>query len=85
MINENLRARMADHGSNAFNLGRWYWVKIEGKDNECTVFISTYRPCKNTACINSVWNQQVRFFQREDWRQDLGILDNFCFTTPITR
>ena len=53
-INENFRARKVDHGGNSCNLGRWSWVNIEGKDNKCTVFISSYRPCKNTAGINTV-------------------------------
>ena len=78
-INENLRARMADHCGDSFHIGRWSWVKIKGKDKKCTVFISAYRyrPCKNTVGINPVWNQQVRFFQYEDWCQDPDILENF--------
>ena len=76
-INEKLKAIKADHCDDSFNAGRWSWVKIEGKDKKFTVFISAYRPYKNTAGINSVWNQQVRFFQKENQYQEPDILDNF--------
>ena len=60
-----MRSGMADKYSDPTKLGRWTWVRIEGKAGEATVFVSAYRPCKNTKGMSTVWNQQVRYFQRE--------------------
>ena len=40
-------------------------------------FISAYRPYKNTKGISSVWNQQVRYFQKGVQSQDPKIHKNF--------
>ena len=67
-INENMVSRKDKEGSgfDETGLGRWSWVRIEGKAKELTVFISAYRPCKNRKDLNSVWNQQERFFKTRD-------------------
>ena len=53
------KSLMSDKGSDPTGLGRWTWVCIEGKSGEATVFVSVYRPCKNTSGTLTVWNQQV--------------------------
>ena len=57
-ITKKISSRKDKAGSscNKTGLGRWTWVRIEGKANELTVFISTYRLCKNRNDLNSVWN-----------------------------
>ena len=40
-------------------------MDIEGKAGKATVFVSAYRPCKNTLGTLTVWNQQVQYIQRE--------------------
>ena len=59
-MNENYISREVDHSKDSQNLGRWLWLRIEGKDNVSTVFIPAYKPCKNTKGITSILNQQVR-------------------------
>ena len=58
-VNTNLKSRMSDKRSDPIGFGRWTWVRIEGKAGEATVFVSAYRPCKNTLWTLTVWNQQV--------------------------
>ena len=45
-LTADMRSRMASKGSDPSKLGRWTWVRIEGKAGESTVFVSAYRPCK---------------------------------------
>ena len=47
------------HGADEEGLGRWTWVRVKGKGNTHTRFISAYCPVKNTKGFSSVWNQQV--------------------------
>ena len=54
---------MATKGSDPTKLGRWTWVRIEGKAGESTVFVSAYRPCESTNDTDTVWNQHVRYYQ----------------------
>lgn len=49
------------------------WVRIEGKAGEATLFVSVYRPYKNTEWMLTVWNQHVRYFQREKEVEKLDI------------
>ena len=45
-------------------------------------FISDYRPCKNIKGLTTVWNKQVRYFQKEHQIQDPDIhklFDNNLF------
>ena len=62
-ITADIKSRMASKGSDPSKLGRWTWVRIEGKAGESTVFVSAYRPCKRTSGIDTVWNQHVRYYQ----------------------
>ena len=41
-LNADLRSRMTTKGSGPTKLGRWTWVRIEGKAGESTVFVSAY-------------------------------------------
>ena len=67
-ITKNMVTRKDKEGSgfDETGLGRWSWVRIEGKAKELTVFISAYRPCKNRKNLISVWNQQERFFKSKE-------------------
>ena len=64
-INAYLKSRKADKLADPTGLGQLTWVRIEVKAEEATVFVSTYRPYKNTTGTLTVWNQHVRYFQRE--------------------
>ena len=56
---------MASKGSDPTKLGLWTWVRIEGKAGKSTVFVSAYRPCKNTTSMDTVWNQHVQYYPDE--------------------
>ena len=64
-LTADMKSRMVSKGSDPTKLGRWTWVRIEGKAGESTVFVSAYRPCKNTTGMDTVWNQHVRYYQDE--------------------
>ena len=57
--------RSSGNGSDPIKLGRWTWFCIGGKDNIATTFVSAYCPCKNVNGLNTVWNQQARYFKQE--------------------
>ena len=67
-LNANLKSRMTTSGSGGdpTKLGRWTWVRIGEKDGIATVFVSAYRPCKNTSGLHTVWSQQERYFKEHE-------------------
>ena len=79
-----MKSRMASKGNNPTKLGRWTWVRIEGKAGESTVFVSAYCPCKNTIGKDIVWNQHVHYYQdaREIEEPDVHalFLEDLCKT-----
>ena len=64
-ITEDMRARKSDDGGDPTKLGRWSYVRIHGRRGESTIFVSAYRPCKNTKDTGSVWMQHDRYYQQE--------------------
>ena len=76
-LTADMKSRMASKGSDPTKLGRWTWVRIEGKAGESTVFVSAYRPCKSTTGMDTVWNQHVRYYQRERDIEEPDIHDLF--------
>ena len=69
-LTADMKSRIVDKGSDPTKLGWWTWVRIEGKAGESTVFVSAYRPCRNTTGIDTVWSQHVRCYQQERTIQD---------------
>ena len=69
-----MKSRMVSKGVNPSKLGRWLWVRIRGKAGESTIFVSAYRPCKNTNGVDTVWKQHVRYYQDEREIKDLADL-----------
>ena len=65
--------RVVDKGEDTHRLGRWTWMKIEGRHQHCTKVLTAYRPHKNTSSLGTVYNQQLRY-----WREDQN-----NFTCPI--
>ena len=43
-------------------LGRWTWIRLEGRLNTFSNYIAAYRPCRNENDAASTWNQHVRCF-----------------------
>ena len=49
-------------GADPTGLGRWTWVRVRGKDNMHTRFISAYKPCRSKATTGTTWAQQLNYF-----------------------
>ena len=45
-------------GKDPTKLGRWTWMRLRGKDQIHTRFVSAYRPCKNVG-ISTTWTQHL--------------------------
>ena len=50
-------------GGDEENLGRWTWIRIRGRNNVFTRFVSAYRPCENKNGIRTVWTQHINHFR----------------------
>lgn len=59
--------RVIETGRDKSNLGRWSWIKLQGKNNIKLRVITAYRPCKpSSAGPNTAYSQQERFFDITD-------------------
>ena len=56
------RGHHASNGVDSSGLGRWTWIRLEGKLNTFASYIAAYRPCHNDKDVASTWNQHVRYF-----------------------
>jgi hypothetical protein len=61
-VNEAVN-RARDGGKDATGLGRWVWMRFQGKEGHMTRVVSVYRPCCTSNKELSVWEQQVRYFR----------------------
>ena len=52
-LTADMKSRMVSKGADPTKLGRWTWVRIEGKASECTVFVSAYHPCKSIKGVST--------------------------------
>ena len=64
-LTDDMKSLMAAKGVDPSKLGQRTWVRLECKAGEATVFVSAYRPCKRITGMCTVWNQHVRYYQRE--------------------
>jgi len=69
MTNEALPRTIAS-GTDPEELGRWSWVRIQGRDGVHTRVLSAYRPVKNTSYIGSTYQQQLRYFRSQNNHTD---------------
>ena len=49
-------------GSDPERLGRWTWIRLRGRDQIHTRFVSAYRPCKNIG-TSTTWTQHLNHFR----------------------
>ena len=52
----------AGAGADSTGLGRWTWVRYQGKHNVTLRVVSIYQPCESKASPGSVYNQHKRYF-----------------------
>jgi endonuclease/exonuclease/phosphatase family metal-dependent hydrolase len=55
--------RAKNSGQDPTGLGRWVWMRFQGRNGHMTRVVSLYRPCKSTNRAASVYEQQVRYFK----------------------
>lgn len=67
-------------GEDEKGLGRWVWMKFEGRDNVKTAIVQLYRPVKNTDDAGSTYNQQLQVLDREPLSQFDSDLQNLLST-----
>ena len=56
------RGHHVGNGVDSSGLGRWTWIRLEGKLNTFSSYIAVYWPCRNKKDLPSTWNQHVRYF-----------------------
>ena len=54
--------RVVEKGVDDSGLGRWTWMRIQGKHGHFTRVLSAYRPCKSTATLGTVYRQQLTYW-----------------------
>jgi hypothetical protein len=74
LATQELAHRCIGTGRDPTNLGRWAWIKIQGKEG-CTIRIATaYRPWESQGA-STVFHQQARgLSQKEDHRNPINTL-----------
>mmetsp|Transcript_92730 Transcript_92730/g.181702 ORF Transcript_92730/g.181702 Transcript_92730/m.181702 type:complete len:229 (-) Transcript_92730:13-699(-) len=55
-LGDDLTARKTHSGTDPTGLGRWSWIRIQGKQGFTTIFVAAYRPNDNRRDSGSVWN-----------------------------
>ena len=65
---DRLCHKILDKGQDNYNLGRWSWVRYEGKKGRILRIITAYRPTKNTkgSGSNKTYIQQLRYLEKEN-------------------
>ena len=55
-LDENLGSHKVSegYGTDKEKLGRWMWIRVRGKNEVHTRFVSAYKPCKNIG-LGTVW------------------------------
>ena len=54
--------RVVEKGVDDSGLGRWTWMRTQGKHGHFTRVLSAYRPCKSTATLGTVYRQQLTYW-----------------------
>jgi hypothetical protein len=54
-----LAHRIIESGSDTTNLGRWDWIRIQGKEGHTVRIATAYRPCESPGA-STVFHQQAR-------------------------
>ena len=57
--------RICEKGRDSSGLGRWTWMRMQGKHGHYTTIVSAYRPCRNTTDTGSVYVQQQTYWRHK--------------------
>jgi hypothetical protein len=56
---QELSSRIIEYGRDPTNLGRWVWIRLQGKEGHTTRLVTAYRPCESPGA-STVFHQQAR-------------------------
>ena len=59
VASSDIKHRIIDQGKDSTGLGRWVWIRIQGKEGHTTRLVSAYRPCQSDGA-GSVYRQHQR-------------------------
>jgi exonuclease III len=59
-----------DTGGDPTGLGRWTWVRVQGKQGMILRYVSVYCPCKSKHGMLTVWTQQKTYLQSRNDNRD---------------
>ena len=62
---EDIAQRFHSAGQDVKELGRWSWVKVTGKQNCVTRFVTVYCPKSTGKGMNTVYEQQLEFLKTD--------------------
>jgi hypothetical protein len=75
--------RVTDRGKDPSGMGRWAWLRMEGKAGHHMRFITTYRPCQSGGA-SSVFQQQARAMAaKQDFRNPRSALLDDVITVML--
>jgi hypothetical protein len=69
--------RVIGTGQDTSGLGRWAWVRLQGKAGRTICTITAYRPCKSVGGSGTVWEQHRRYFGHKYPNQIVNPRDRF--------
>ena len=75
MLKDKIAHRQRDNGFDKTGLGRWSWVRISGKQQCTTRFVTVYCPVRGGAGASTVYAQHLRELQDDPTKRfwlDLG-------------
>jgi hypothetical protein len=62
---QELSSRIIESGRDATNLGRWVWIRLQGKEGHTVRLVTAYRPCESPGA-STVFHQQARGLSAHD-------------------
>ena len=62
---QEAQPRVVEKGTDATGLGRWTWMRLQGRHNQFVRVISAYRPCKNEGSQGTVYSQQLSYWENK--------------------
>jgi hypothetical protein len=70
ILKGKIKHYIKDSGGDPTGLGRWTWVRIQGKGGVVLCYVSIYSPCKSKGGALTVWSQHKIYLQAHNDDRD---------------